>query len=70
MSQNFVKLALCHDEFVSLQVKGKYNDGTDFSDEFDTVVFAIGRDACTSGIGLDKIGVKLNPKVGISLQQL
>jgi pyruvate/2-oxoglutarate dehydrogenase complex dihydrolipoamide dehydrogenase (E3) component len=53
-----------------LQVKGKYNDGTDFSDEFDTVVFAIGRDACTSGIGLDKIGVKLNPKVRMSLEQL
>jgi len=28
------------------------------------VVFAIGRDACTSNIGLDKVGVKLNPKNG------
>ncbi len=42
---------------------GKYTDGTAFSDEFNTVVFAIGRDACTENIGLDKIGVKLNPQV-------
>jgi thioredoxin reductase (NADPH) len=44
-------------------VTGKYTDGTAFSDEFNTVVFAIGRDACTENIGLDKIGVKLNPQV-------
>lgn len=32
--------------------------------EYNTVLFAIGRDACTSGIGLEKVGVKLNPKTG------
>ena len=45
---------------------GKYNDGTCYTDEFNTVVFAIGRDACTGNIGLDKIGVKLSPKVSIN----
>jgi len=47
-----------------LRVSGKYNDGTLFSDEFNTVIFAIGRDACTEGLGLEEIGVKLNPKNG------
>jgi len=47
-----------------LKVSAKYTDGTDYTDEFNTVVFAIGRDACTSNIGLDKVGVKLNPKNG------
>lgn len=42
-----------------LRVTGKYNDGTEFVDEFNTVIFAIGRDACTQNIGLDKIGVKI-----------
>jgi len=36
-------------------VTAKYTDGTDYSDEFDTVVFAIGRDAETANIGLDKV---------------
>jgi len=47
-----------------VKVVGKYNDGTEFVDEFNTVIFAIGRDACTNKIGLDKVGVKLNPKNG------
>jgi hypothetical protein len=34
-------------------VKAKYTDGTDYSDEFDTVIFAIGRDAETAKLGLD-----------------
>ena len=32
--------------------------------EFYTVIFAIGRDACTIKIGLDMVGVKLFPKNG------
>lgn len=32
--------------------------------EYNTVLFAIGRDACTGEIGLDNIGVKLNPSNG------
>jgi len=47
-----------------LKVFGKYKDGTEFVDEFNTVIFAIGRDACTGHIGLDKVGVNLNPKNG------
>ena len=47
-----------------IKVYAKYNDGTEFVDTFNTVLFAIGRDACTSGLGLEGIGVKLNPKNG------
>jgi len=47
-----------------VRVHGKYNDGTAFADEFNTVIFAIGRDACTKNIGLDTVGVALNPKNG------
>lgn len=45
-----------------VRVHAKYNDGTDFTDEFNTVIFAIGRDACTANIGLEKVGLELNPK--------
>ena len=37
-------------------------NGEEVSDEFDTVLFAIGRDACTSTMGLDKAGVQLNER--------
>ncbi|XP_021344260.1 thioredoxin reductase 1, cytoplasmic-like [Mizuhopecten yessoensis] len=42
------------------KVYGKYSDGTEYSDTFNTVIFAIGRDPVTKTIGLDKVGVKLN----------
>ncbi|KAL4655641.1 thioredoxin reductase 1, cytoplasmic-like [Arapaima gigas] len=32
--------------------------------EYNTVLIAVGRDACTSKIGLDKVGVKVNEKNG------
>jgi thioredoxin reductase (NADPH) len=32
------------------------------TDVYNTILFAIGRDACTKNIGLEKVGVKLNPK--------
>ena len=35
-------------------------DGSTASDEFDTVMFAVGRDACTSGMGLEAAGVQVN----------
>jgi len=47
-----------------VKVYAKYKDGTEYVDEFNTVIFAIGRDACTGNIGLDKVGVQLNPKNG------
>merc|ERR1719193_2733181 len=37
-------------------------DGNEYCEEFNTILFAIGRDACTDKIGLDKVGVKSNPK--------
>ena len=36
-------------------MKASYNDGSEFSDEFDTVIFAIGRDAETAKLGLEKV---------------
>jgi len=47
-----------------IDVKGKYDDGVDFQDVFDTVVFAVGRDAETKSIGLEKVNVKVNPSNG------
>ncbi|XP_076334922.1 thioredoxin reductase 1, cytoplasmic-like [Tachypleus tridentatus] len=32
--------------------------------EYNTVIFAVGRDACTSNIGLNAVGVRINPKNG------
>lgn len=37
-------------------------DGEDKVEEYDTVLFATGRYACTDGIGLDTVGVKLHEK--------
>lgn len=42
------------------KVYGKYSDGTEYSDEFNTVIFAIGRDPCTKKIGIENVGVNLN----------
>jgi len=44
------------------KVTGKYTNGDDFSDQFNTILLAIGRDACTDKIGLDKVGVTVNSK--------
>ena len=42
-----------------LKVTAQKTDGEVISDEFNTVVLAIGRDPCTSGIGLQNVGVQL-----------
>lgn len=47
-----------------VKVTGRYKDGTEFADLFNTVIFAIGRDACTKNIGLEAAGVATNPKNG------
>ena len=39
-------------------------DGAEASAEFDTVLLAVGRDAFTHKLGLDKVGVDVNPKSG------
>jgi len=47
-----------------IRVKGKYGDGTPYEDVFNTVIFAIGRDADTASLGLGSAGVKTHPKNG------
>ena len=38
--------------------------GVDKTEDFDTVLFAIGRDPCTKGLGLEEVGVRLDEKSG------
>ncbi|XP_075456697.1 thioredoxin reductase 1, cytoplasmic isoform X2 [Ascaphus truei] len=47
-----------------LMVTARSNDGTEMREEYNTVLLAIGRDACTRKIGLDIAGVKINEKSG------
>ena len=41
-----------------VRVHAKYSDGTAYTDEFDTVIFAVGRDAETAKLGLDKVSTR------------
>ena len=41
-----------------IRVHAMYNDGKEFSDDFETVIFATGRDAETPKLGLDKVHLK------------
>jgi len=43
-----------------LKVFGQYKDGTEYVNEFNTVLFAIGRTADTQGLNLDAVGVKVH----------
>ncbi|XP_060095658.1 thioredoxin reductase 3 [Heteronotia binoei] len=48
-----------------LKVIAKSTDGSQtFEGEYNTVLIAIGRDACTKNIGLERIGVTVNEKNG------
>uniref|UniRef100_A0A672ZDE8 thioredoxin-disulfide reductase (NADPH) n=1 Tax=Sphaeramia orbicularis TaxID=375764 RepID=A0A672ZDE8_9TELE len=48
-----------------LKVTAKSTETDDVIEgEYNTVLIAVGRDACTDKIGLDKTGVKVNPKNG------
>ncbi|XP_035419986.1 thioredoxin reductase 1, cytoplasmic [Cygnus atratus] len=48
-----------------LKVTAKSTNGNEVIEgEYNTVLLAIGRDACTRKIGLDKVGVKINEKTG------
>ena len=58
-------------EWVSIRIQkvedgslGKYTQGIEFVDEFNTVLFAIGRDVCTAKIWREGVGVAPNPKNG------
>lgn len=42
----------------------KKNDGSLIVEEYNTVIFAIGRDACTQTLNLEQVGVKVNPSNG------
>lgn len=42
-----------------LKVSAKCTDGSEISDEFNTVVLAIGRDPCTGELGVEKAGLQL-----------
>ena len=44
-----------------LKVVGQYKDGTEYSNEFNTVLFAVGRTADTDMLNLDSVEVKTNP---------
>jgi len=44
-----------------LKVYGKYKDGTEYVNEFNTVIFAVGRTADTDLLNLDAVGVKVDP---------
>ena len=53
-------------EWVSIRIQkvedgslGKYTQGIEFVDEFNTVLFAIGRDVCTAKIWREGVGGKL-----------
>jgi len=39
-------------------VTAKYNDGTEYTNEFNTILFAVGRTADTEGLNLPAVGVK------------
>ena len=45
-----------------IRVHAKYQDGTVYEDVFDTVMFAVGREAETAKLGLSSVGVATNPK--------
>ena len=42
-----------------LKVTARTTEGEDIEGEYNTVVVAIGRDPCTSSIGLDQLDIKL-----------
>jgi len=52
-------------------VTWKHSDGTTGSEEFDTVMLAVGRDVCTASMGLETTGVKTisNGKIPVVTEQ-
>uniref|UniRef100_A0AAY4EGL5 thioredoxin-disulfide reductase (NADPH) n=1 Tax=Denticeps clupeoides TaxID=299321 RepID=A0AAY4EGL5_9TELE len=66
--RKFVPIKVCELEKGTpgrLKVTAKSTESDElYEGEFNTVLIAVGRDACTGKIGLDKVGVKVNPKNG------
>ena len=44
-------------------VHGTYSNGDVYTDEFNTVIFAIGRDACTANLGLEQVIPSPDPPI-------
>ena len=44
-----------------IRVHANYQDGTAYQDTFNTVIFAVGREAETTKLGINEIGMKLHP---------
>ena len=45
------------------------NEGQDIELEFDAIIVAVGRAACSSGFGLEALGVRLNPNKTIEVNE-
>lgn len=45
-----------------ISVVGRSKNGDEVFSGFDTVILAIGREACTGNLGLDKVPIQLNPR--------
>jgi len=54
-----------------LKVTGKTTSGEEISDEYNTVIMAVGRDPCTTGIGLDTVGLEMakNGKIIVNKEE-
>jgi thioredoxin reductase (NADPH) len=46
------------------RVTGRMNDGQEIVEEYNTILYAVGRDPCTSELNLDAVGVNTNPRTG------
>jgi thioredoxin/glutathione reductase (selenoprotein) len=46
------------------RVTGQMDDGTEVVGEYNTILMAVGRDPCTAGLHLERVGVKVNQSNG------
>lgn len=61
--KEYVPVEVAKDELGKLKILAKGKDGEELVlTGYDTVVLAIGREACTNNLGLDKVSVQLNPR--------
>jgi hypothetical protein len=57
-----LKIYFVIDDFKMEKVTSQNEQGELMEEEYNTVLFAIGRDACTNKIGIEKANVMLNSK--------
>lgn len=60
--REYVPVEVTKDESGKLNVLGRSKNVDEVFRGFDTVILAIGREACTSSLGFDKVPVKMNPR--------